>query len=205
MTKTVDIFTGFGQVSPTPLCEIMSRHGSDKARLGAETRHNYTHYYFTLFEPVKLEPLRVFEMGIGSGASLRGWKEFFPKAAIFGADIDRATLFEDERVLTFHCDMRSQTDVEAMWSKPSLLRRFDIIVDDGLHTPESQLAFFENSIHKLGRGGVYVIEDVHTTELVTFRSLLSRWRRELSVVGRVLRLEPCGNNFDNNLVVLQRL
>jgi hypothetical protein len=205
VTRTVDIFVGFGQKSPTPLCEIMSRHGSDKARTDTMTRHNYTHYYFPLFESARLEPLRLFEVGIGTGASLRGWKEFFPHASIFGADINAKTLFTEERVSTFHCDMGSKESVVSLWSNPALMRRFDIIVDDGRHTPESQDTFFENSIHKLARGGVYIIEDVRSHELMIQKRRLSRWCGSLPVVGRLLCLEPEGNDFDNNLVVLQRL
>ena len=38
------------------------------------------------------------------GASLRVWKEFFTKAKIFGADIDKNTLFREKRIQTFHVD-----------------------------------------------------------------------------------------------------
>jgi len=58
----------------------------------------------------------VFELGLGtnnigapssmgaggcSGASLRGWREYFPNAHIFGAESDRDILFDEERIWTF--------------------------------------------------------------------------------------------------------
>lgn len=94
-----------------PLSEIMERNDSDKG--GGP--HNYTLYYEPLFQDDRDQVERVFEMGIGStnpelpfntgadgvpGASLRGWREYFSRAAIFGGDIDEHCLFEEDRIRT---------------------------------------------------------------------------------------------------------
>lgn len=82
----------------TPLCEIMARHGSDK---GPPQKHTYTKVYHELFKDMQDEPIRIFELGLGTtfadipsnmssmpetyrhGASLRAWREYFPKANVF--------------------------------------------------------------------------------------------------------------------------
>ena len=72
-------------LAPTKLCHVMTRQGSDKGLF----RHNYTTIYSALLKERQSEPLRIFELGLGStnpdmpfnmglsgrpGASLRGWR-----------------------------------------------------------------------------------------------------------------------------------
>ncbi len=62
---------------------------------------------------------KVFECGIGSvdetlvsnmttfgksGALLRMWKDYFPNAQIFGADIGSKVMFSEERIFTYTMD-----------------------------------------------------------------------------------------------------
>ena len=107
--------------APTIMCQTMSKCGSDKG-LGY---HNYTTVYSTLFSKYRDHALLIFELGIGTtnpqfasnmgvnshmgangrpGVSLRGWHELFPNALVYGADIDRDVLFEEDRIKTFYCD-----------------------------------------------------------------------------------------------------
>jgi hypothetical protein len=115
----------------TDLCFIMEKYGSDKV---PSLRHNYTKLYHNLFNSMRDQPLRVFELGIGTvdpklvsnmscyngykpGASLRGWKEYFPNSQIYGADIDTNILFEEDRIETFFCDQTKPEVIKALWSQ----------------------------------------------------------------------------------------
>ena len=49
------------------------------------------------------------------GAWLRIWCEYFPNAEIFGADIARDILFDDDRIKTFDVDQTNSTSVTEMW------------------------------------------------------------------------------------------
>src|SRR5258707_12788916 len=64
------------------LPDIALRDGSDKAWC-----HHYTHRYAPLFQPIRAQPIRLLELGVKDGASLRMWREYFPHASIFGDDI----------------------------------------------------------------------------------------------------------------------
>jgi SAM-dependent methyltransferase len=147
----------------------MSKYGSDKGS------HNYTPLYSTLFKQRYDQPLRIFELGLGSnnidqlsnmgifgvpGASLRGWKRLFPHALVYGADIDRRILFEENRIRTFYCDQLDQSSIHELWSKPDLKCGADIIIEDGLHTFEANLSFLEGSLDHLRPGGIYITEDI---------------------------------------------
>jgi hypothetical protein len=94
------------------------------------------------------------------GASLRGWRLMFPHAHVYGADIDRGILFEEERIKTFHCDQLDSGSIRELWSRPELRGGADIIIEDGLHTLEANISFLEGSLRYLRPGGTYVIEDI---------------------------------------------
>ena len=83
------------------------------------------------------------------GASLYGWSEFFFNSDIFGADIDTEILFNTDKIKTFYCDQTNPHIIKYMWNEPKLQENFDVIIEDGLHTFNANVCFFENSIHKL--------------------------------------------------------
>jgi hypothetical protein len=135
--------------------------------------HFYTNAYEILFLPIKYTAKNIFEVGIGTnytdvpssmgelgvpGASLRMWKEYFPKANIYGADIDERILFEEDRIKTFYVDQLDPEVIAKMWSL--MPQSFDLIIDDGLHRPDANITMLENSFHKLNKNGMYIIEDV---------------------------------------------
>ena len=157
-------------LAPTEMCRVMTKYGSDKSRL-----NNYTPVYSALFKRRREQPLRVFELGVGTnnpdapsnmgvfgspGASLRGWRELFPHALLYGADIDRAILFQEDRIKTFHCDQLDRSSIRELWSRSDLQGDMDIIIEDGLHTFEGNVSFLEESLNHLRPGGIYVVEDI---------------------------------------------
>jgi hypothetical protein len=148
----------------------MTKYGSDKGRL-----NNYTPVYSALFMERCDQPLRIFELGLGTndgdapsnmgvfgapGASLRGWQELFPHAFVYGADIDRRILFQVDRIKTFYCDQLDRSSIRELWSQPDLQDDMDIIIEDGLHTFEANVSFLEESLDRIRPGGFYVTEDI---------------------------------------------
>jgi len=192
----------------TELCEIMTKFGSDKGNHW----HNYTFLYSELFGGVRDKKLNFFELGIGTnnpdlasnmgingrpGASLRGWKEFFPNAEIFGADIDKDILFSEERISTFYCDQTNPQEIKKMWE--SIGKKMDIIVDDGLHSFDANITFLENSIAQLKEGGIYIIEDVLKEEEKKFLEYIKN-RHDLYYT--FYNLPSQVNPYDNSLFVI---
>jgi hypothetical protein len=200
----------------TELCQIMTAHGSDK---GNHTHHNYTTLYHDLFSSKRMQPLRVFELGIGTnninipsnmgangtpGASLRGWAEYFPNAKIFGADIDRNILFTEDRIETYYCDQKNPLSIELMWMQPSLKDPFDIIIEDGLHEFDANVTFFENSISKLKNDAYYIIEDVLIHTLPVYHAKINEWKIKYPhlTFTIVTHQPPSNNNADNCVIVV---
>lgn len=204
----------------TDLCFIMHYFGSDKGNPMGNGHHTYTLAYEPLFAPVRQDPIRVFELGLGTnnlnfpsnmgadgkpGASLRGWKQFFPKAHVFGADIDGGILFEEERIKTYQCDQNSTESVTRLWANPDLaLGGFDIIIEDGLHIFESNVHFFENSCHKLNPGGIFVIEDIQSYTFQSWAAKIPEWKaRYPHLTFRMFQIPNERNRFDNNILLVK--
>lgn len=208
---------GINVVAPTEMCRVMTKHESDKG----QGWHNYTTIYTVLFRKLRDQPLRIFELGLGTndpklassmgvngrpGASLRGWRELFPHALVYGADIDRNILFEEDRIKTFYCDQLDSITIRDLWSQPVLQGGMDIIIDDGLHTFESNISFLEGSLERLRPGGIYVIEDI-------LQKTSRRWHDQLETIcskrfpGHEFAFVELPNSFsdpDNNLLVIRR-
>jgi hypothetical protein len=143
-------------------------------------------------------------MGVNGvpGASLRGWREFFTNSLIFGADIDDVILFEEDRIKTYYCDQTNPDVIRDMWAKTDLIDNFDIIIEDGLHTFDANKCFFEHSIHKLKKHGVYIIEDIASSDLPKFSDQLAVWTAMYPHIEfKILTIPHRANRHDNNLLV----
>jgi len=205
----------------TQLCEIMGRYQSDKGHENIiASWHNYTTFYYSIFKDFNEKPLRLFELGLGTnnvnlpsnmgpqgkpGASLYGWREFFPNSEIFGADIDTDILFNADRIKTFYCDQTKPEIIKAMWEEPVLEDNFDIIIDDGLHTFDANVCFLENSIHKLNPGGYFIIEDIVIDEYHLFVNKFEEWMDKYDDCAiNILNIPSLQNANDNRLVVVYK-
>jgi hypothetical protein len=95
---------------------------------------------------------------------------------VYGADVDAGCLFEEERIKTFHTDQTNNEIIMKCWDNPELKDvEFDILLDDGLHEYNANKNFFENSIHKLKKGGIYILEDISEDYLDN----IEKWFSEL--------------------------
>ncbi|NDG52987.1 MAG: hypothetical protein EBY39_08185 [Flavobacteriia bacterium] len=207
----------------TELCEIMGRNKSDKGNIYQARAHNYTTLYYKLFKNLRDMPLDIFELGLGTpntdvkssmgvngraGASHYGWAEFFSKASIFGADIDDRILFNTDRIKTFYCDQTNPKVIKNMWDHETLKDiNFDIILEDGLHAIDAQMCFFENSIHKLKKGGYYIIEDFNHSKMNAYAHRLSKYKySDLSI--DIYQVPPTSQhhkkNLNNSLIIMQK-
>jgi hypothetical protein len=194
----------------------MDTYGSDKGpRKGDSTHHTYTEVYHSLFKDLTDQSLTVFEMGLGTnntnfasnmgvngrpGASLMAWRDYFPNSSIYGADIDKGVLFNEDRIHTTYCDQTNPSVVRSMWES---LPDMDIMIDDGLHVFEANVTLFENSIQKLKPSGIYVVEDINHSEIPRFERKIEEWRRTYPNRIFSLRVLSGGNPIDNNILVVR--
>jgi len=207
----------------TELCEIMSKHGSDKSEKPSHGKlpgHNYTKFYYELFNEIKNNELKFFELGMGTnnpniesnmtinglpGASLVGWSEFFKNSKIYGADIDVNILFNTDKIETFFCDQTSPQIIKQLWNQKQLDFEFDIIIEDGLHEFNANKIFLENSIHKLKNGGYFIIEDINIDETYNWCEYFEIFNKKFSNYEiKFIKLFCEYNSHDNNLILIRK-
>lgn len=107
------------------------------------------------------DPIRLLEIGVFKGGSLRLWREYFGESAIiFGVDIDPRCARLDG--LSGRVRIGSQNDAAFLKSVVAEMGGIDVVIDDGGHVAAQQIASFETLFPLLGADGLYVCEDLHT-------------------------------------------
>jgi hypothetical protein len=138
------------------LDEIGLRFGTDKASSG----HGYLDFYESFLGHRRDEPLKVLEVGVAQGASLRTWEAYFPQATIIGVDIQAAARrFQRGRVLI---ELADQSNIEELTGLGVAHGPFDLIVEDGSHMWEHQVTSLRTLFPFLRDGGTYIVEDLLT-------------------------------------------
>ncbi|MGA8615094.1 MAG: hypothetical protein WB760_26135 [Xanthobacteraceae bacterium] len=144
---------------------LFQSYGSDKS-----TTHNYEILYGKLL--ARGAKQTILEVGLGTnnldvvssmgpngkpGASLRAFRDF-TQAQVFGADVDRRILFQEELINTFYVDQTDKNSFNEL--RRSVPDGLDLVIDDGLHAPNANLTTFAFGLQKIPKGGAVVIEDI---------------------------------------------
>lgn len=158
------------------LDELLNAHASDK-----QSQNGYAPIYHALFKSLRNQRVGLLEIGIGTviqgaycsmyghdlpgyrpGASLRAWRDYFPRGLIYGIDVQPDTMLHGEsRISTALVDSTDARTVEAYLGGTA---PFDIIIDDGAHIPLLQIETLRNFFPGLAPNGLYVIEDVNRVD-----------------------------------------
>jgi len=156
------------------LADLFNEYGSDKS-----TAHDYHLLYGALLADSTENELDILEIGLGTnntrilanmgnqgkpGASLRAFRDYLPNSHIFGADIDRKILFSEERIKTFPVDQLDSQSFDDL-SRNLGERKFDLIIDDGLHVPNANLNTLLFGLRLLKNDGCMVVEDISNESL----------------------------------------
>jgi hypothetical protein len=148
------------------LTTLADKYGTDKGSNGYHDKfgghgHHYTEVYEYFFYPLKYSAKKVFEIGVESGASEKMFRDYFPNAIIYGVDIVDESKLDSDRIKTFIADQSKRKQLKAFLDKYGA--GYDILLDDGGHTMDQQQISFGYLLPYVRSGGLYVIEDVHTS------------------------------------------
>jgi cephalosporin hydroxylase len=157
------------------------------------TVHSYMPVYDELLAPYEHTKATILEIGVAHGHSVKMLHSYFQQATVVGVDINlshanislsRLTLIEGDA-----------SQVETFKDVNNL----DVVIDDGSHRPDHQLATFKILWNKMNKGGIYVIEDIEN--ITSFAKLLldDPFTRDIAFDVYDLRQEK--NRYDDVLVV----
>ena len=139
----------------TEIGKLFTQHKTDKCEL---------HYDIPYQEHLPKIVGKLLEIGVWKGGGLRAFKDFYKGAGefhginyVFGnSDIpSQASFIKDG----FICHEGYQQDIDFL---ESIKDQFDVIIDDGSHHSDDQIATFKHMFkHNLSSGGLYIVEDLH--------------------------------------------
>ncbi len=127
--------------------------------------HKWLHYldiYDRHFGQFRGTNVKMLEIGVFQGGSLDLWRHYFgPEAVIFGIDVnpEYAARVDPPNQMR----IGSQDDPTFLASVVAEIGAPDIVLDDGSHIGRHQQASFECLFPLLAEGGLYVIEDLHSS------------------------------------------
>lgn len=176
------------------LDDLMFKYRADKS---SRIKHNYCNTYYELFKDRRESVKKVLEIGTAEGASLFAWRDFFPNAMIYGAEIEdkRVSMLQGlDRINVFKSD---QTRIKDLARITEQVDNYDLVVDDGSHHTSDQYLTCISIVPHLKEGFIYVIEDVHEPEeLENLINMAFEFRWNVSIV-------KCGSRWDDNLIIVR--
>jgi hypothetical protein len=157
------------QLDPSEGERLAREAKSDLGRLTFGHRgrlvHKWTHYpdiYERHFSTYRGNSLRMLEIGVFKGGSLEVWRNYFgERATIFGIDIDPACAEYADPPNQIR--IGSQADPAFLNAVVKEMGGIDLVLDDGSHVAEHQEISFRALFPLLSDGGLYIIEDMHTS------------------------------------------
>lgn len=165
------------------LNEIGLLYNSDKV----SEHHNYLDLYDKYFKKTRFDSNEILEIGVLNGDSVKMLRDYFENSIITGVDIEDKRHLISDRIKILQGDQSNRTFLNSFDDD-----FYDIIIDDGSHKMEHQQLSFGVLFKKLKKGGIYVIEDLHTSLPEYFETV--RYGKSLFGLN-----EDCSNSTINFL------
>lgn len=162
---------------PNSLLEYFNNH---KEGRGIWKFLHYFEIYERYFSRFRGTEVHVLEVGVYSGGSLEMWRQYFgPLCSVYGVDIaPNCKAYEDSSVRIFTGDQSDRSFWRNFKKEVPVL---DIIIDDGGHAPEQQIATIEELLPHLRPGGIYLCEDI-ISPFNSFASYLCGMAQNLNAI-----------------------
>ena len=171
--------------------ELLNSCGSDK-----NSFHKYGNGYNLIFSEQFLKkgrPLKVLEIGIFNGASMNAFSQIPYVSEVVGVDTFSSFVTDNPKIKLYIGDEFDGYSLKTLEMLKNNHEKFDIIIDDGPHTWESQEWFFRNYGELLNDGGVLVCEDISENHLLGLRRL--KQELDLYVLDLRFNTNPDYNEF----------
>lgn len=184
---------------------IAKKYATDKCseRVGSNFAKGYTRYYSRYLSKLRFEKIKLLEIGVADGASLKMWEEYLPQAKIYGIDINQETKkFETERIKIFIGDQKDLAFLHSVVQQ--IGAPLDVIIDDGGHKMSQHKASLEALFPHIAPGGIYAIEDLHTAYFSSFEGGYLEPRNTIEYLKRLVDTINRADDYFAQTSVFQR-
>tara|TARA_R110002020_G_scaffold78506_2_gene197407 strand:- start:3810 stop:4535 length:726 start_codon:yes stop_codon:yes gene_type:complete len=155
-----EVLEKFGN-SENELVQIATKYNSTK--ITDPECVQYCHFYDRHLSHLRDKAVKILEIGVKDGDSLKMWKDYFRQGEVCGLEFNPEPLkgFSEDRVKVYIGD---QTDLSLLEKISEESGPFDIILDDASHVVDHQIISFEYLFkNSLKEGGLYIVEDLGTS------------------------------------------
>lgn len=158
----------------------------------------YSHGFIEIYEPYFRELKNVkniLEIGIYEGESLKYFSNFFSEATIHGIDIIDKKEYNTDKIKTYIVNQEDRSQLNNFLNDVDI--NFDIILDDGGHTMKQQQVSFGMLFKRVNSGGLYILEDLHTSRLENFGTIFKT--DLITSLDMLYNLKYSGNLISNHI------
>jgi len=190
---------------------------TDRATVFTRTHgkpHGYAPQYDRLFTPLRDEPIKFLEIGVGGGESIQMWLEYFPNAQIVGVDVNSKTNpwntpveSPDPRYKFCQGDQACETFLACFLADYG--KDWDIVIDDGGHFSNQVVTSFQKLWPAVRPGGFYAIEDLGVSYGAGSVFLPAGWPNHMDFIKSKLDEINCADEiewltFSKELAVIKK-
>lgn len=191
------------------IVEILQHHDIDGfEKVGGtdkNTIHNYVGSYERLLEPYRNKSVDVLEVGVQYGGSSLLWQDYMPNAKLAFVDIQDQMYQTIKDKLNFErCKyyiMDAYIDESVKKLTDDFSEGFDVMIEDGPHTLESQIIFIQKYLPILKKGGIMIIEDIQSLSYIEI--LKSITPKEFQDKIEVIDLVHTRGRYDDLMFVIR--
>jgi cephalosporin hydroxylase len=173
----------------TTFHDILQRYASAHCESGTDktTSHSYGELYSELFAPIRTSAKRVLEIGVYSGASVAALADYFEGAEVEGIDLTLDNIRFGMGNPRVHFYLGDGTNPSVAYGVRGLRPPpYDLILDDGSHRLQDQMAVLKTWAPHLSRDGMIVIEDIAVPSDVSVAQLRGAFESAASREGLAL-------------------
>lgn len=179
----------------------ISKYSTDKIT------HGYYPFYEKHFSD-KLDCRHVMEIGVYNGDSLKLFSDYFKDAKIYGIDLNYINNIDSDKIKTFIANQSDKIQLGKILDELSC--ELDIVIDDGSHIMKDQQTSFGFLFKHLKSGGIYIIEDLHTShpdlfpyhkssdDLITTIEMLKTFISDKKIISNYIESEDI-EYLENNI------
>ena len=177
------------------LTKLALRYKTNKT---PQSGKSYTDFYYNMFADNAGGVKKVLQIGLGNQEknSLYMWKDFFPKAKVYGISDEKKYVFSGNRIKTFLSGRTDATGLKNIIDK--IGSDIDLVVDEGTRTTKEILASFQAVMPLLKKDITYIIENTdryqaaeiadnlknYNVNILRHHRMISRYDRLITVTNK---------------------